>query len=257
MTHIFATKRKKALRVAVFISGRGSNLAALLKAAEAPNYPAEIVLVLSNRPDAPGLSHARRYGISTAVVDHKQFGTDRAAFESKIHDTLLQYRVEFVCLAGFMRLLTSWFISRWETKILNIHPALLPAFPGLHTHERAIQKKVSIHGASVHFVTAEMDRGPILARVPIHVRNNDTPESLAHRLLRIEHHIYPAALKLVAEGRVKIKDGHCYVDGNKINGRILFYVSKNKRVVFKNKNAFKFENMKRKAAEPLLDAATS
>jgi phosphoribosylglycinamide formyltransferase-1 len=169
------------------------------------------------------------------------------AFEQALQSTLSAHKIQFICLAGFMRLLTSWFVSRWKNKILNIHPALLPAFPGLHTHERAIEQKVKIHGASIHFVTSEMDRGPIVARVPINIRENDTPQSLARRLLRIEHQIYPAALKLVAENRVKIKDEYCYVDGQKINGRVLFYINENRKVVFKGHNAFNFVNMRRRA----------
>jgi len=236
----------KRLRVAVLISGRGSNLEALLKATKAGDYPAEIALVISNRPNALGLEVARNGGVQTAVVDHTQFGKDRRAFEREIQSQLVAHNIQFICLAGFMRLLTPWFVSRWKNKILNIHPALLPAFPGLHTHERAIDRKVRIHGASIHFVTSEMDAGPILARVPINVRENDTAQSLAKRILTIEHHIYPAALRLVAEQRVEIKDGYCYIDDKKINGRVLFYINNNKQVVFRGRKSFEFYNMWRK-----------
>jgi phosphoribosylglycinamide formyltransferase 1 len=223
-------------------------MAALIRAANDPTYPAEIVVVISNRADAPGLEYAKQAGVHTAVVDHRRFGSDRRAFECAIDATLSSYNAQFICLAGFMRLLTDWFVSRWENKILNIHPALLPAFKGLHTHRRAIEANAAIHGASVHFVTLEMDSGPILARVPIHVRKNDTPKTLATRILRIEHRIYPAALKLVAEGRVKIEGGYCYVDSHKINGRVLLHLNKNKQIVFKGQRAFAFINMSRKQA---------
>jgi len=221
-------------------------MAALIKAAQDPAYPAEIVLVISNRPDAVGLEFAKAAGVPTEVIDNRNFGSDRKKFESKIQAILESYNVQFICLAGFMRLLTPWFVSQWKNKILNIHPALLPAFKGLHTHERAIAEKAAIHGASVHFVTPEMDSGPILARVPIHIRRNDTPETLGLRVLKIEHRIYPAALKLVAQRRVTIEGGYCFVDGRKINGRVLFYMHDNKKVVLKGPKAFKFINMSRK-----------
>lgn len=237
------------LRVAVFISGRGSNLKALLAATgQLPknsrlkaDYPAEVVLVVSNRPNASGLEYAKVAKVPIAIVDHKPYGDDRQAFEQSLQTTLESHAVQFICLAGFMRLLTSWFVSKWKDKILNIHPALLPAFRGLHTHERAIAAGVRIHGATVHFVTAAMDGGPILARVPINVRANETPETLAARVLKIEHQIYPAALRVVAEGRVKIKAAHCYVDGNKIDRRRLFVVgriTKKKQLVPKKRMSF-------------------
>jgi phosphoribosylglycinamide formyltransferase-1 len=223
-------------------------MAALIKAAAEPTYPAEIVLVISNCPDAIGLEFAKAAGVPTAVIDHRRFGSDRRKFECEIQAILESYGVQFICLAGFMRLLTPGFVSQWENKILNIHPALLPAFKGLHTHERAIAANALIHGASVHFVIPEMDSGPILARVPIHIRQNDTPETLGSRVLKIEHRIYPAALKLVAQGRVTIDGDHCFVDGRKINGRVLFYIHDNKKVVLKGPKAFKFINMSRKQA---------
>jgi phosphoribosylglycinamide formyltransferase-1 len=203
-------KRK---RVAIIISGRGSNMAALIRATKNdPSYPAKIVLVVSNRPDAVGIDLAKGLGVQVEVVDHKLF-QNREAFERELDAVLKAHRVELVCLAGFMRLLTRWFVDRWKWKILNIHPALLPNFKGLHTHERAIESHARYHGASVHFVTPEMDSGPVLAKMPVQVRESDTPETLAGRVLKIEHRLYPAAIKLVAEGRVRISKGKCVVNG--------------------------------------------
>jgi phosphoribosylglycinamide formyltransferase 1 len=199
-------------RVAVLISGRGSNMVALIEAAKDPNFPAEIALVLSNRPDAAGLARARADGIATAVVDHAEFGKDRAAFERAVDAVLEAHHIDLVCLAGFMRLLTPWLVRRWEGRLINIHPALLPAFKGLHTHERVLAAGEKTHGATVHFVVPEMDSGPIIAqgRVPVH--DDDTPETLAARVLEEEHRLYPLALKLVAWGQVRMWDGQCHVD---------------------------------------------
>jgi phosphoribosylglycinamide formyltransferase-1 len=188
-------------RVAVLISGRGSNMASLIDAAKGDDYPAEIVLVVSNRPDAAGLDHARRHGVATAVVDHTRYGKDREAFERALQDVLLAHHIDLVCLAGFMRLLTPWFVSQWQERLLNIHPALLPAFKGLHTHERALAAGAKTHGATVHFVSAEMDSGPIIVQAEVPVLDNDTPDSLAARVLEAEHRIYPQALRQVAEQR--------------------------------------------------------
>jgi phosphoribosylglycinamide formyltransferase-1 len=190
-------------RVAVLISGRGSNMVALIEAAKAKDYPAEIVLVVSNRPDAGGLARAREAAIATAVIDHRSFGEDRAAFERVLDEELRKYQVEIVCLAGFMRLLTGWFIGRWSGRILNIHPALLPDFKGLHTHRRALQAGVNQHGATVHFVVEQTDAGPIIRQESVPVLQGDTEATLAARVLRVEHRIYPEALRLVAEARVK------------------------------------------------------
>jgi phosphoribosylglycinamide formyltransferase-1 len=200
-------------RVAVLISGRGSNMAALIEAAKAADYPAEIALVLSNRPDAAGLVTAKANGIETAVLDHSKFGKDRAAFEHAMQDVLERHRIEIVCLAGFMRLLTPWFVERWQDRMLNIHPALLPAFKGLDTHKRALEAGVKLHGATVHFVVPDMDSGPIVAQGALAVRDDDTEESLAARVIRIEHKLYALALRLVAEGRVRVVDGRCFTDG--------------------------------------------
>jgi phosphoribosylglycinamide formyltransferase-1 len=190
-------------RVAVLISGRGSNMMALIEAAKAKDYPAEIALVLSNLPDAAGLARAREAAIATAVVDHRRFGEDREAFEHLLDEELRKNRIELVCLAGFMRLLTAWFIKRWSGRILNIHPALLPDFKGLNTYRRALEAGVKQHGATVHFVVEETDAGPIISQQWIPVLQGDTEQTLAARVLEIEHRIYPEALRLVAEGRAK------------------------------------------------------
>ena len=199
-------------RVAVLISGRGSNMAALIEAAKAPEFPAEIALVLSNRPDAAGLAHARAAGIAVSVVDHRQYGKDREAFERALQAVLEKNRIDLVCLAGFMRLLTPWFVGRWDGRLLNIHPALLPAFKGLDTHTRALDAGVKIHGASVHFVVPEMDSGPIIAQGAVPVRDDDTPATLAARVLEVEHRIYSLALGLVAAERVRIVGDRCVID---------------------------------------------
>jgi phosphoribosylglycinamide formyltransferase-1 len=200
-------------RVAVLISGRGSNMAALIEAAKDATFPAGIVLVLSNRPAAAGLAAARSRAITTAVVDHAAHGQDREAFERKMQELLEAHRVELVCLAGFMRLLTPWFVTRWQGRMINIHPALLPAFKGLDTHARALAAGVRIHGASVHFVEPDVDSGPIIAQGAVAVRDDDTAATLADRVLAIEHRIYPAALALLAAGRIKVVNGRCRIEG--------------------------------------------
>lgn len=184
-------------RVAVLISGRGSNMTALIEAARAPDYPVEIALVLSNRPDAKGLETAKAAGVETVALDHKLYG-GRECFERAMQATLVAHSIEFVALAGFMRLLTPWFVGLWEGRMINIHPALLPSFKGLHTHERALEAGVKIHGCTVHFVTAGMDEGPIVGQAACAVRGDDTPESLGARVLTLEHQLYPAALAHVA-----------------------------------------------------------
>ena len=190
-------------RVAVLISGRGSNMTALIEAAKAKDYPAEIVLVVSNRADAAGLARAREAAITTAVIDHRPFGEDRQAFEHALDAELRKNRIEIVCLAGFMRLLSPWFIAHWSGRILNIHPALLPEFKGLDTHRRALEAGVKRHGATVHFVVEETDAGPVIRQQSVPVLQGDTEETLAARVLEVEHRIYPEALRLVAEGQVK------------------------------------------------------
>jgi phosphoribosylglycinamide formyltransferase 1 len=200
-------------RVAVLISGRGSNMAALIEAAKDKTYPAEIALVISNRPDAGGLLVAQASGIATEVVDHTVYGKDRAAFERALQAVLEKNRIDIVCLAGFMRLLTAGFIKQWQHRILNIHPALLPAFKGLDTHRRALEAGVKVHGATVHFVVPEMDSGPIIAQAAVNVRPGEIEAKLAARVLEVEHQIYPLALKLLAEGRLHVENGHCLIDG--------------------------------------------
>ncbi len=180
-------------------------MTALIEAAAAKDYPAEIAVVVSNRPDAPGLARAREAGIATAVVDHAQFGADREAFERALDDELRRERIDLVCLAGFMRLLTPWLVTRWSGRMLNIHPSLLPQFKGLHTHRRALEAGVQRHGATVHFVVPEMDAGPIVAQDSVTVGENDSEQTLAERVLEIEHRIYPRALRAVAEGRTKFQ----------------------------------------------------
>jgi phosphoribosylglycinamide formyltransferase-1 len=198
-------------RVAILISGRGSNMAALIDAAKAKDFPAEIVLVAANIPSAGGLATARAAGIETEVIDHSAYGKDRAAFEKALQVSLEKHRIDLVCLAGFMRLLTPWFVEQWQNRMLNIHPALLPSFKGLDTHRRALEAGVKLHGATVHFVVPEMDSGPIIAQGAVAVHDDDSEETLAARVLNIEHRIYPLALKLVAEGRVDVRDGRCAV----------------------------------------------
>jgi phosphoribosylglycinamide formyltransferase-1 len=200
-------------RVAVLISGRGSNMAALIESAKDKTYPAEIVAVVSNRPDAGGLMAAQANGITTEVVDHTAFGKDRAAFERALQAVLEKHRIDIVCLAGFMRLLSADFVKHWRHRILNIHPALLPAFKGLDTHRRALETGAKVHGATVHFVVAEMDSGPIVVQAAVTIRPGETEEELAARVLKVEHQIYPLALKLLAEGRLQIENGRCRIDG--------------------------------------------
>ena len=191
-------------RVAVLISGRGSNMTALIEAARQRDYPAEIALVVSNRPGAQGLGRAGDAGVATAIVDHTTFGDDREAFERALDAQLRTHRIDLVCLAGFMRLLSPWFVARWSGRLLNIHPALLPQFKGLDTHRRALAAGAKRHGATVHFVVAEMDSGPIVAQESVPVLEGDTEETLARRVLEVEHRIYPEALRALAEGRASL-----------------------------------------------------
>ena len=200
-------------RIAILISGRGSNMAALIDAASERSYPAEIALVLSNIPEAGGLAIAQSKKIKTEVVDHKRFGKDRDGFEREVQMILDTNKIDYVCLAGFMRLLTPAFVSHWHGRMLNIHPALLPSFKGLDTHERALAEGVRIHGATVHFVVPEMDSGPIIVQAAVTVMSDDTPQSLAARVIQAEHRIYPLALRWLCEGKLKIVDGRCVIDG--------------------------------------------
>ena len=193
-------------RTAVLISGRGSNMTSLIAAAQDADFPAEIALVLSNRPDAAGLATASAKGIATAAIDHK-LHPGREAFEAEMQKVLEVHRIDFICLAGFMRLLTASFVERWTGRMINIHPAILPSYKGLHTHERALADGVKLHGATVHYVVPEMDAGPIIVQAAVPVLDSDTPDTLGARVLGQEHVIYPLALKLAASGRVRIVDG--------------------------------------------------
>ena len=185
---------------------------ALIEAARAPDFPAEIVLVASNRPEAPGLARAKAAGLAVAAVDHKIYA-GREEFERALQIILETHRVELVCLAGFMRLFSPWFIGQWRDRLLNIHPALLPSYRGLHTHERALADGVKIHGCTVHFVVPEMDEGPIVAQAAVPVLDTDTAETLGARVLAQEHAIYPNALRLVASDAVR-------VEGNRVLGAL-------------------------------------
>jgi phosphoribosylglycinamide formyltransferase 1 len=185
--------------IVILISGRGSNMQAIVEA----NLPVRIAAVISNRPEAAGLAYARERGIATAVVDHKAYAS-REAFDAALAASVDQFAPQFVVLAGFMRVLTDAFVQGYAGRLINIHPSLLPAFPGLHTHERALETGVKIHGCTVHFVTAQLDHGPIIVQAAVPVFDNDTPETLAARVLRREHVIYPTAIRWLVEGRVTL-----------------------------------------------------
>jgi phosphoribosylglycinamide formyltransferase-1 len=200
-------------RVAILISGRGSNMTALIEAAAEKDFPAEIALVLSNRADAGGLARAAEAGIPTAVIVHRDF-PDRAAFDAAMDAKLRAENIELVCLAGFMRLLTDGFVEAWRDRMINIHPSLLPLFPGLHTHERAIEAGMRLHGCTVHFVRTEMDSGPIIGQAAVPVALDDTPDTLAKRVLTAEHALYPLALALVASGKATVRDERLVLQGD-------------------------------------------
>jgi phosphoribosylglycinamide formyltransferase 1 len=209
-------------RVAILISGRGSNMMALVEAARAQDFPAEIVVVISNKADAAGLAKARDNGVAAVTIESQPFGKDRAGFEAKLQSALDQYRVELICLGGFMRLFTAEFVRRWHGRMLNIHPSLLPSFPGLDPHGQALRAGVKISGATVHFVIPETDAGPIVMQGAIAVRDEDTAETLAARVLELEHRIYPDALRLVAGGAVTIEGGVCRIGASAGgNGRLI------------------------------------
>lgn len=192
-------------RIAVLISGRGSNMGALIEAARDPDYPAQIVAVLSDKPDAAGLDRAREAGIEAAAFPRRDFA-DKAAHEAAFLAALDAAKVDYVCLAGFMRLLSAAFIARWRGRIINVHPSLLPAFPGLDTHQRAIDAGCRIHGCSVHFVTEGMDEGPVIAQAAVPVLAGDTAETLSARVLAAEHRLYPEALAMLSRGEVTMDE---------------------------------------------------
>lgn len=198
-------------RVVVLISGRGSNMRALVEAARAPDYPAEIVAVIANEPGAAGLDYARAAGLAAETVAHRDFA-DRASFDIALDAAIRRHAPDLVCLAGFMRLLTPEFVAGWRDRLLNIHPSLLPSFRGLHTHARALEAGVKIAGCTVHFVRPDVDTGPIIAQAAVPVLPGDSAGSLAARILEQEHILYPLALRLVAEGRVTIDGDRATVD---------------------------------------------
>ncbi|PLX34254.1 MAG: phosphoribosylglycinamide formyltransferase [Hyphomicrobiales bacterium] len=201
------------MKIGILISGRGSNMQALVKAAAEPDYPAEVAVVISNRPDALGLEYARHVGLPAVTIDHKAYDS-REAFERELDRVLRQYGTELICNAGFMRLLTAGFVDAWHDRQINIHPSLLPAYKGLHSHERVLADGVKITGCSVHFVRTAMDAGPIIAQAAVPVLEGDEPGDLAARVLQAEHQLYPHALKLVAEGRARVRDEKVVIDGN-------------------------------------------
>jgi phosphoribosylglycinamide formyltransferase 1 len=217
ISHGEAMKR----RVAILISGRGSNMAALIQAATAADFPAEIAVVISNRADAGGLARAGASGVPTVTIESKPFGKDRAAFEAVLQSALDQYQIELICLGGFMRLFTADFVQRWHGRMLNIHPSLLPSFPGLDPHGQALSAGVKISGATVHFVIPETDAGPIVMQGAVAVGDDDTPETLSARILEIEHRIYPDALRLVASGRIRLEGDICKTAGSTGSGDTL------------------------------------
>jgi phosphoribosylglycinamide formyltransferase-1 len=190
-------------KLAVLISGRGTNLQSLINAAADPDYPAEIALVISNRPKAPGLKRAAQAGIASLVIDHKDFHT-REDFDAALHDALRMAKIDYICLAGFMRMLTPQFVSDWRGRLMNIHPSLLPAFKGLHVHERMIEAGVKIAGCTVHFVSSDVDAGPIIGQAAVPVLPGDNDETLAARILEQEHKLYPACVKLIIENKARL-----------------------------------------------------
>lgn len=198
--------------VAILLSGRGSNMSALLKAAENPDYPARICGVFSNRPGARGLAIAAEAGIKTAALDHKTF-PDRASFDAMINNQLHEWNADLVALAGFMRIFSDGFVASWHGRMINIHPSLLPLFKGLHTHQRALDAGVKLHGCTSHFVNAGVDDGPIILQAAVPVLYDDDADSLAARVLRAEHHLYPEALRLVASGQARLQENGVVFDG--------------------------------------------
>lgn len=200
------------LNIAVLISGRGSNLQALIDATLQPNFPAKIVGVISNIPNAAGLDRAKAANIPAITINHKDFPS-RETFEKALDSKLHEIGAQLVCLAGFMRLVTPWFVDQWKDRLINIHPSLLPAFPGLDTHQKAIDYGVKFAGCTVHFVRSEMDHGPIILQSVVPVEQNDTEEALAARVLGAEHKIYPEAVRLIAENRVNVINEKVFVTG--------------------------------------------
>lgn len=190
------------IKLGILISGRGSNMESLIRACGDPDYPAEIGVVLSNKPDAPGLNKARALAIAVCAIDQKSY-TDRSEFENELHKALLDHRVDLICLAGFMRILSPDFVHKWTDRILNIHPSLLPAYPGLDTHARALADGQRESGCTVHLVTPELDSGPVILQRAVPILRHDTPDTLAARILEQEHLVYPEAVRITAENLLK------------------------------------------------------
>lgn len=199
------------MKVAVLISGRGSNLQALLDACAAEDFPAEIVAVISNKAGAQGLERARKAGVPASFIDHTLY-EEREAFEKDLDARLKETGAQLIALAGFMRILTPWFVDRWKDRLVNIHPSLLPSFRGVHTHERALEQGVRIHGATVHYVRPDMDDGPIIGQAAVPVLPGDDAETLSNRVLEAEHRLYPACLKLIAEGKARVTAERVKID---------------------------------------------
>lgn len=208
-------------RIAILISGRGSNMASLIAAARDPAYPAEVAVVVANVPDAPGLARATALGVPALAIDHRLYPS-RMTFELKLHGALLEHGVDLVCNAGFMRLLTAEFVDRWRDRQLNIHPSLLPAFAGRDVHERVLDAGVRISGCTVHVVRQQMDAGPIVAQAAVPVLPGDTVESLSARVLAAEHRLYPHAVALFASGRAKVVDDRVTIDAAAAGGQTLY-----------------------------------
>jgi phosphoribosylglycinamide formyltransferase-1 len=208
------------IAVVILISGRGSNLSSLLAATASGALPARIVGVLANRADAAGLQTAARYGIATGVVDHRQFA-DRDQFDAALAEAIDRFAPDLVLLAGFMRILGSAFVRRYEGRLINIHPSLLPAFPGLHTHRRALAEGVRIHGCTVHFVTPDLDHGPVIVQAAVPVLDDDDETTLAARVLAQEHRVYPLALRWFAEGRLRLSEGRVLLDSPQLADEVL------------------------------------
>ena len=208
-------------RVAILISGRGSNMVALIESARARDYPAEIVLVISNRADAGGIARASESGVPVVTIESKSYGGDRIGFEAALQAALEENRIDLICLAGFMRLFTAQFVQRWQDRLLNIHPSLLPSFPGLDPHGQALRAGVKISGATVHFVIPETDAGPIVMQGAVPVHDDDTPDTLAKRVFEIEHRIYPSALKLVAGAQTRIESDRCITADGRAEGTLI------------------------------------
>ena len=199
------------MRFATLISGRGSNMQALLEACAEPGHPAKPAIVISNKADAAGLDVARSHGVPTRVISHKDYPS-RRDFDEALHGAIVDSGAELICLAGFMRLLEADFVNRWRDRILNIHPSLLPAYRGLHTHQRVLEDGVRFSGCTVHFVRPEMDEGPIVFQACVPVREGDTEDSLAGRVLAWEHRLYPLALRLIAEGKLRVEGNTVHID---------------------------------------------